>query len=156
ARNGAVCRSRAHPSERQKMGPKTSADSSTHRWRPWPQGRPSESKNRRQSISREDRLISATVWIDEPSVIAARRPRLLRITSSRPVHGTRKLLGNLFELEDLGGTRRQGASRGWCERGRRYDRLPRRVVSRSCRKRPMRFGQDATVSVLSFRSLALW
>jgi hypothetical protein len=48
--------------------------------------------------------------------------------------GTRRLLGNLFEFEDLGATDLKGIA-GPCEPGRRCQRVRRKAASRRCTRR---------------------
>ena len=67
--------------------------------------------------------------VGETPNLAARLQGVAEPNSVVIAESTRKLVGNLFELEDLGqGTSR--VSRGRCEPGRHYDRLLRRAALR--------------------------
>ena len=69
--------------------------------------------------------------VGETPNLAARLQGLAEPNSVVIAESTRKLLGNLFELEDLGAQELKGIS-GRCEPGRRYDRLQSKAASRLC------------------------
>ena len=67
--------------------------------------------------------------VGETPNLAARLQGVAEPNSVVIAESTRKLLGNLFELEDLG-ARTSRASRGLCEPGRPCDRLRWKAASR--------------------------
>ena len=67
--------------------------------------------------------------VGETPTLAARLQGLAEPSSIVIAETTRKLLGNLFELEDLG-AKDLRASQGRCEHGLRCDRLQSKAVSR--------------------------
>ena len=69
--------------------------------------------------------------VGETPNLAARLQGIAEPNSVVIAESTRKLVGNLFELEDLG-ARTSRASQGRCEPGQRCDRLRSKAASRLC------------------------
>ena len=70
--------------------------------------------------------------VGETPNLAARLQGIAEPNTVVIAESTRKLLGNLFELEGSWRARISRASRGRCEPGRRCERAPSKAASRRC------------------------